>query len=186
MHKNKIVLIGASTGGPGHLRKILTSLPECIDYALVISQHMNSNVIRSFAKQMQENSALKVVLAENKEKVTEGNIYICPVSMEFIEQNNIVYLTDSTQKDIYTPSINILFHSATSLIQKNQLSAILLTGIGDDGAKGLFELYKHGAFCIAESQASAIVYGMPKQAYLLNTNVNVMHLNEIVEYLQNV
>ena len=186
MSKEKIVIIGTSTGGPGHLRKILLSLPQQIDYALVIAQHMNINIVESFAIQMQENSSLSVLLARHKCKIQTGNIYICATSMEFIRLNNQVYLIESEQKDIYFPSVNILFHSATNLLPNLILIAILLTGIGDDGAKGLLDLYSQGAHCIAESKESAVVYGMPKQAYLLNNQLEIMHLEKIVEYLQNV
>ena len=186
MSKEKIVIIGASTGGPGHLRKILLSLPAQIDYALVIAQHMSSNIVESFAMQMQENSSLPVLLAKGKCKVKAGNIYICATSMEFVRLNNQVYLIESKQKDIYSPSVNILFHSAINLFPNITLTAILLTGIGEDGAEGLLDLYVRGAHCIAESQESAIVYGMPKQALALNKQLDIMHLEKIVEYLKNV
>ncbi len=186
MSKDKIVIIGASTGGPGHLRKILLSLPKRIDYALVIAQHMNSNIVESFAMQMQENSSLPVLLAKEKCNVKASNIYICATSMEFVRLNNQIYLIESQQKNIYSPSVNILFHSATNLFPNITLIAILLTGIGEDGAEGLLDLYVRGAYCIAESEESAIVYGMPKQAYVLNKQLDIMHLEKIVEYLQNV
>ena len=186
MYKEKIVLIGASTGGPGHLRKILRSLPYEIDYALVIVQHMNSDVIKSFASQMQENSSLPVRATNGKCKVEKGNVYICTVSMEFFVDMNEVYLVESRQKDIYSPSVNILFHSAVTLLDIFSVYAVLLTGIGDDGASAMLELYNEGAVCIAESKESAIVYGMPKQAYNLNKNIDVMHLCEVIEYLKNV
>ena len=185
MSKEKVVIIGASTGGPGHLRKILLSLPAQIDYALIIAQHMNCNIIKSFATQMQENSSLAVYLAKGKCKIEVGNVYICATSMEFIRLNNQIYLIESKQQDIYSPSINILFHSATNLFPNITLIAILLTGIGEDGAEGLLDLYLKGTHCIAESQESAIVYGMPKKALALNPQLETMHLKKIVEFLQN-
>ncbi len=186
MHKDKIVLIGASTGGPGHLRKILLSLNDNIDYSIVISQHMNSNVVKSFATQMQENCSLPVILAKDKLEIVSGNVYICAASMELTMQKSRVLLVKSNKEDIYSPSINNLFDSAKKLLSDISITAILLTGIGNDGAKGMLELYMHGAYCIAESQESTVVYGMPKQAYILNNQVHVMHLDEIVEYLRNV
>ncbi|MDF1876076.1 chemotaxis protein CheB [Sulfurimonas sp. SAG-AH-194-I05] len=184
MRKNKIVLIGASTGGPGHLRKLLLSLSESMNYSIIISQHMNSNVVASFATQMQENCSLPVILAKDKLKIIQGNIYICAISMELIMQNNALYLVKSNNEDIYSPSVNTLFYSAKNLLSGTSLIAILLTGIGDDGARGMLELYNTGAYCIAESQESAVVYGMPKQAYILNKHLDVMHLHKIIEYLQ--
>lgn len=186
MCKDKVVLIGASTGGPGHLRKILLSLDKGIDYVVIISQHMDSNIVASFVAQMQENCSLEVILAKNKLEIVKGKVYICSVSMELCMQNNVLYLVKSNKKDIYSPSVNTLFYSATQLLSYISLSAILLTGIGDDGAKGMLKLYTCGAHCIAESQESSVVYGMPKQAYMLNNQLEVMHLNEIIEYLHHV
>lgn len=186
MNREKIVLIGASTGGPGHIRKILASLHNEIDYALVIVQHMNCDVIESFASQMQENSSLPVVAISDKCKIEKGSVYICALSMELTKQQGQLYLIKSEQKDIYSPSVNTLFLSATKLLPQFKINAILLTGIGADGAQGLLELYAKGAYCIAESEKSAVVYGMPKQAYLLNKELDVMHLKDIIEYLKHV
>lgn len=182
----KTVLIGASAGGPGHLRKILSSLDKNIKFSIVIAQHMNNNLIPSFVTQMQENCSVPVLLADNKMKIKKGNIYICAHSMEFILQNNQTYLMKSEKEDIYSPSINILFDSAKILLSQTDLTAVLLTGIGDDGARAMLELYKNGVNCIAESEASAIVYGMPKQAYEMNKQLYVMNLYQIVEFIQNV
>lgn len=82
-------------------------------------------------------------------------------------------------ESIYNPNINVLFQSAVNICGFIDVLAILLTGIGDDGAKGLFDLYRAGASCIAESEESAIVYGMPKKAKEINPDVNVMNLSDI-------
>lgn len=181
-----LVLIGASTGGPGHLKKILSDLKPSIKASYIITQHMNENVVGSFVSQLSEVCKLPVLLAKDKQEISPSSVYICSCTLELFLQNNQIYLQKSEQEDIYTPSINILFNSAIHLLPKYVVIPIVLTGIGDDGATAMHNLYKKGALCISESQKSAIVYGMPKQAYKINSEVKVMHLNEIIKFLQNV
>lgn len=181
----KLVLIGASTGGPGHLKKILSSLRNNIDYAIVIAQHMNPSVTYSFAEYLNEISQLPVILADKEIEIKKGNVYICATSMELKSKNNRIYLKKSKQKSIYSPNIDILFLSAINLLSNIEVNAILLTGIGKDGAKGIDALEKNGANCIVESEETAIIYGMPKQAYLLNNKLKKFSLYEIIRALKN-
>lgn len=182
----KIVLIGASTGGPGHLKKIIKSIPNTTKASFIVVQHMNVNIINSFVSELSRNTELSIDSIHTKETIKPASIYVCANTLELNIQNNQLYLDKSTNSDIYTPSINILFLSALKLIEQYKIIAILLTGIGDDGAQSLSNLYEKGVFCIAESQDSAIVYGMPKSAYELNNNVEVMDLNKIIEYIKDV
>ena len=89
-------------------------------------------------------------------------------------------------KTIYTPNVDVLFNSGTQIAKNVNLLAILLTGIGDDGAAGLDKLYKAGAKCIAENEESAIVYGMPKRAKELNQNLKSLNLMMIRKELEEV
>jgi two-component system chemotaxis response regulator CheB len=84
----------------------------------------------------------------------------------------------------YNPSVDHLFYSAVQLVKSHDILAILLTGIGQDGAEGLSALQNAGATCIAESERSAIVFGMPKRAAELNANIKVMHLDSIIDYIK--
>lgn len=182
----KLFLIGASTGGPGHINKIVKTLNEETQSSFVIAQHMNKNLVGSFAQQLKDHTTLDVVLVIQNTKINPATIYVCSSSSEIYNKNGELYLKISSQESLYSPSVNILFQSAMNITQDNEIVAILLTGIGDDGAQGILTLYKKGAFCIAESEESAIVYGMPKQAYVLNPNIAQMNLNKIVRYLKNV
>ena len=181
-----IVLIGASTGGPGHLKKILSSLKGDTKASFVIAQHMNKDVMESFVSQLSESSKLPVVLVKNNKKISQSYVYICSNSLKFSIKNFNIYLDETTLEDIYTPSINILFDSACKLLPKYKIISILLTGIGDDGAASMHSLYKNGAYCISECQKSAIVFGMPKQAYIANNEISVMCLNQIIKFLKDV
>ncbi|MDF1882444.1 chemotaxis protein CheB [Sulfurimonas sp. SAG-AH-194-C21] len=181
-----LVLIGASTGGPGHLKKILSSLTKESKAIFIIVQHMNASVMESFSSQLREHSMLSVSLVTGREELLASTVYVCAHTLELSIEHGRIYLNQSTKEAIYTPSINILFHSALELLPKKKVIPILLTGIGDDGAEGTYQLHQKGAYCIAESEESAIVYGMPKKAYEINKEIKVMHLNKIIKFLQNV
>ncbi len=181
-----LVLIGASTGGPGHLKKILSDLKPSTKASYIIVQHMNENVVGSFVSELSKSCNIPVLLAKDKQIISPSSVYVCSYTLEFFLQKGQIYLQKSKKEAIYTPSINILFNSAVHLLPKYAVVPIVLTGIGDDGATAMHSLYKKGALCISESQKSAIVYGMPKQVYKINSEVKVMHLDEIIKFLQNV
>lgn len=180
MFKNKLVLIGASTGGPGHLKKLLSNV-VIGDSAVIIAQHMDSIFIPSFCNQLAKECNIQAICIENKTQI-ENRFYVCKDNTE-VSKNLIL----NTRKDIkmpYSPNINMLFNSAVNLCKDIQIMAILLTGIGDDGADGLLKLYENGAKCIAENEESAIVFGMPKRAKEINENLKTMNLTDIKKELE--
>ena len=157
-----IVLIGSSTGGPNQLKFLLND----IDFAgscAVIAQHMSANFIPSFVRQFNQEAKAEVVLAADKEHLAHNKIYICPQNM--ILEGSL--------------NINLLFNSALPYAHSNNFLAILLTGMGDDGAKAMFELYKLGVKCICENETDCVVYGMPKKAQELNPRLRALSLAEI-------
>ena len=85
----------------------------------------------------------------------------------------------------FKPNVDLLFHSAVPLVKTNKILAVILTGMGDDGAKGLFELYKEGVKCLCENEADSIVYGMPKKAKDINPKLRPMSLKEIKQEILN-
>ena len=183
--KQKIVLIGASTGGPGHLKKILSVISSSYNGAIVIAQHMNATFIPSFINQFQNELHLPVHAVDQKMSLKNSNVYICP-------QNCCLKRGDFSPKiepidegeTPYNPSIDSLFSSSVECIKDAEILAVLLTGIGHDGANGLSELQKHGARCIAESEKSAIVYGMPKRAVEINPHIVSMDLDDIIQTIK--
>ncbi|WP_434656817.1 chemotaxis protein CheB [Sulfurimonas sp. NW9] len=183
---HKLVLIGASTGGPGHIKKIVQKLDKNTKASFVIAQHMNSNVMESFTTELSSISKLPLHLVEDKTKIEPSSIYICKTSSKFSIQSDSIYLDSLDKETLYTPSIDALFESALGCLPQYGVTAVILTGIGDDGSKGMDLLYKKGALCIAESSESAKVYGMPKAAYEQNQNIEIMHIDNIAKYLQNV
>jgi len=183
--KEKLILIGASTGGPGHLKKIFSGLKSSFSTPVVIAQHMNSVFITSFVKQFDEELPFDFFLADSRHDVGSCTIHICATHCELNKRERCLKLESVSGVDShYNPSIDHLFYSAVKLCKEYDILAILLTGIGQDGASGLSELKNHGATCIAESKESAVVFGMPKKAAELNSNIKVMSLDKIIEYIK--
>lgn len=176
--KQKLVLIGASTGGPGHLKKLFKNL-DINGASIVIAQHMSLMFIPSFINQFNKECSAQVLRLEGKMQL-KNNIYICEKNSEILPTQPLSAAVCAPSKETtYNPNVNLLFESAVKACKFCDVMAILLTGIGDDGAKGLNELYKAGATCIAESESSAIVYGMPKRAKEINSNLKTLPINEI-------
>ncbi|ACZ11867.1 CheB methylesterase domain-containing protein [Sulfurospirillum deleyianum] len=183
--KPKIVLIGASTGGPGHLKKILAAIPESFHATIIIAQHMNSMFIPSFITQFQNELPFLVHGVDKKMSLQPSSIYICPQNCHLLRGEVSPKIEPIIEGDTpYNPSIDTLFLSSLSCLHDADILAVLLTGIGHDGANGLSELQKHGAKCIAESEESAIVYGMPKRAVEINPNITSMPLHQIIDAIK--
>ena len=169
--KQKLVLVGASTGGPGHLKKLFKGL-ELKGASIIVAQHMSLMFIPSFIAQFDKECTAEVVML--------SAIYICEKNSEIISASPLTAGICSPMKETtYNPNVDVLFHSGVQACEFADVMAILLTGIGDDGAKGLNELYKAGAKCVAESEESAIVYGMPKRAKEINANLKSLPIGGI-------
>lgn len=182
LEPKRIVLIGSSTGGPGHLQKILSTLP--LDYCatIIIAQHLAKDFIPSFIKQLSQVSQLEVLAAQNNNKILSGKVYVCSDATQFQhEQNDLQFKINSTVNTRYNPDIDHLFLSAAVHLVNYKIMSIILTGIGDDGSKGIKELAVNGAMCIAESESSAVVYGMPFQAKRKVDKIIVEPLDAIIQ-----
>ena len=183
--KQKIVLIGASTGGPGHLKKILSELQSSFRGSIIIAQHMNSAFIPSFIGQFQHELPLNVFSIDHSIELKPSSVYFCPGNCRLEKRNfSLNVEPDREEKTPYNPSVDTLFHSALPFSMEADILAVLLTGIGNDGALGLSELQKKGARCIAESEQSAIVYGMPKRAMEINPLITSLPLDKIITAIQ--
>lgn len=183
--KQKFILIGASTGGPGHIKKILSSLNSDFDIPIIIAQHMNEVFIKSFVKQFDDELPFDCFLADSEDIIEKSTVHICAKHCSVSERYGKLRLESCSDiVSSYNPSVDCLFNSAIKLSKQYEILAILLTGIGQDGAVGLSELEKAGAICIAESKESAIVYGMPKKAAEMNSEIKVMSLDNIIEFIK--
>ena len=183
--KPKIVLIGASTGGSGHLKKILSAITPSFRGAIVIAQHMNATFIPSFISQFQNELPLPVHAVDQRLNITPSHVYICPQNCHIRKGDFTSRIEPIEEGETpYNPSIDSLFSSSVECLRDSEILAVLLTGIGHDGANGLSELQKHGAKCIAESEQTAIVYGMPKRAVEINPNIVSLPLDDIIKAIK--
>ncbi len=166
----KVVLIGSSTGGPGLIEQICSSLPSNYKYPVCIVQHMPAQFTAAFAQRLNRASTLEVHESSQGMELLPGNIYVARggVHMNFAKKTSgkIVIREDKNKGDnFFQPSVNDMMTSALDLFKANNLVGVILTGIGDDGADSMVNLKKGGAYTLGESEDSATVYGMPKEAY---------------------
>ncbi|NOR57301.1 MAG: chemotaxis-specific protein-glutamate methyltransferase CheB [Sulfurimonas sp.] len=166
----KVVLIGSSTGGPGLIEQICSSLPQNYKHPVCIVQHMPEQFTKTFAARLDRSCVLNVLESANNMELLPGNIYVARggVHMNFAKKTSgkIVIKEDKNKGDnFFQPSANDMMNSALDIFDPKNIIGVILTGIGDDGADAMVELKKAGAYTLGESEESATVYGMPKEAY---------------------
>lgn len=183
---DRLVLIGASTGGPVHIEKILSSLPANFQAAIIIAQHMNDAFVPSFIKRLHEHVPMGVHALGEGIKVQAGSVYIATgrVDIGLIETDHLYCRCVSPVADHYNPDIDYLFNAFAPYVPDIATMAIILTGIGADGTNGCMALSKKGVCCIAESESSAIVYGMPQRAKEMVEGILVQSLEKIIESIR--
>lgn len=162
----KIVVVGASTGGTKALAQLVSALPADAP-AMLIAQHMPEVFTNSFAQRLDAMSALAVKEAAEGERILPGHAYIAPGGMHLrVAKRGSNYVTaigDDAPVNRHRPSVDALFLSAAASIGKNAIG-VIMTGMGSDGAAGIRALHDAGAATIAQSEASCVVFGMPKSA----------------------
>jgi two-component system chemotaxis response regulator CheB len=162
----ELVCIGASTGGPQAIQAILTALPKNFPAPIVVVQHMPLGFTRLFADRLDSLKHLKVKEAEHGERFLPGHVYIAKAGHHLTIGRDVHGLyADLTAPKIgqHIPSVNVLFESAAQACGKHAIG-VILTGMGQDGAYGAVLLHKTGAYMIAESEETCVVFGMPKAA----------------------
>lgn len=177
---DRVILIGASTGGPSQIEGIIKALPKLRHTAIIIAQHMALDFIPSFVKRLSQNSQNKIQITTNSLRLEAGNIYICQ-GLSSIHSGNFgleFHLTSSKEYK-YNPDINSIFSSFASFVKSYRTLGIILTGIGDDGVSGCKELSLMGARTITQSHESAIVDGMPLRARESIEAIEVYDINGI-------
>ena len=161
----KLVMIGASTGGTEAIRQVLEPLPPNSP-AIMITQHMPAGFSRSFVQRLDSLCAVQVHEAEDGQRVLPGHVYLAPGGVAHMTvarsgANYIVKLVDSEPVNRHRPSVDVLFHSAAEVAGRNAIG-VLLTGMGKDGAQGMLAMKEAGAITFAQDEASCVVFGMPR------------------------
>lgn len=176
-----LVAIGSSTGGPPALQQLFESTP-LLPLPFVVAQHMPALFTRMFAERVDRLSAYRVKEAEDGETLQPGTVYIAPggyqseVSRSFDELR--IRILDRKPTDLYAPSVNRLFETASDACG-SRLLAVVLTGMGDDGAQGIRKIFERGGQTIAESPSTAIIFGMPGEAIKTGSVREVLPLPQI-------
>ena len=162
----KVVVVGASTGGTEALRVLLTSLPGDAP-GIVIVQHMPENFTAAFAKRLNEICEMTVHEASNNDSVVRGTALIAPGNRHtLLKRSGARYYVEVKEGPLvsrHRPSVDVLFRSASRYAGSNAIG-VIMTGMGDDGARGMAELKEAGAFNLAQNEDSCVVYGMPAEA----------------------
>ncbi len=178
---DKIIAIGTSTGGTQALESVLTQLPATT-LGIVIVQHMPEKFTAMFAQRLNSLCALEVREAQNGDRVIPGRALIAPGGRHMMLKRNgaqyVVEVVDGPVVNRHKPSVDVLFRSVAKFAGANALG-VIMTGMGDDGARGLKEMHDAGAKTIAQDEASCVVFGMPKEAIKLGGADQVMSLEQI-------
>ncbi len=177
----QIVAIGTSTGGTQALEVVLTALPR-ICAGIVIVQHMPEMFTEAFAQRLNSLCQIEVLEAKNNDRVIPGRALIAPGGKHMMLKRSgaqyHVEVIDGPLVNRHRPSVDVLFRSVAKFAGKNALG-IIMTGMGDDGARGLREMRDAGAYTIGENEDTCVVYGMPKEAMKLGAVCEEMPLQQI-------
>lgn len=168
--RKKIIIIGTSTGGPRALQTVMTELPKSIDAPILIVQHMPAGFTKSLAERLNSLCEIDVKEAEDGELIQMGTAYIAPggyhLKVKKVGKGLAIALDQSELRNGHRPSVDVMFESVSEIDDLCKI-AVIMTGMGSDGANGLIHLKENGlgqVKAIAESQETSIVFGMPKAA----------------------
>lgn len=181
----KLIFIGASTGGTEATKEVLTALPADAP-GVVITQHMPPGFTRNYAARLDGLCKIRVKEAVDGERVLPGHAYIAPggfhLSVERSGANYIARVQDGEPVNRHKPSVEVLFKSAARVAGPNAIG-IMLTGMGADGAKAMREMRDAGAYCVAQDEATCVVFGMPREAIAAGAVQVVLPLPKIAQHV---
>jgi two-component system chemotaxis response regulator CheB len=179
---NKVIAIGASTGGTQAIQEVITRFPANAP-GTVIVQHMPEHFTKSFADRLNDLCAIEVREAGNNDSVIPGVALIAPGNYHMLLRRSgaryYVEIKSGPQVCRQRPSVEVLFKSVAKYAGANAVGAIL-TGMGSDGAAGLLEMRNAGAYTVAQDEKTSVVYGMPKEAARCGGACDVLPLDQVV------
>jgi len=182
----KLIAIGASTGGTEAIREVVSRL-NADSPGLLITQHMPPGFTRSFAARLDGLCKMTVSEAQNGERVLPGHAYIAPgdrhMKLALSGANYVIELDDGPAVNRHRPSVDVLFASVAAVAGQNALG-VMLTGMGRDGAAAMLEMKRAGSFNLAQDEATCVVFGMPKEAIAAGAVDEVLPVTQIAHRLQ--
>lgn len=178
---DRVVIIGASTGGPQALFNIFRTIPPDFPSPVLVVQHMPKEFTKSFAERLNSVCGIRVKEAENGDEIIQGRALVAPggYHMEVLSNGYRVRLKSTPPVNFVRPSVDVTMISAASAF-KNSCIGVLLTGMGRDGADGMSKIVKVGGVTIAEDQSTSVVYGMPRAAVEIGAATKILPLDKIV------
>lgn len=177
--KRQIVVVGASTGGPGALKTFLKSLPATFPLPIVIVQHMSVGFLKGLIKWLQSECALSIVTASEGQRIQPRTVYFAPDGCHLeLRRRQIFSFNYNPPVNYVRPSVNVLFESVAQTYRAATIG-ILLTGMGEDGAIGLKKIHDHGGLTIVQDENSSVIYGMPKAAVELGAVDHILPIEQI-------
>ncbi len=182
---DRLIVVGASTGGTEAVRALLTRLPADAPPVLV-AQHMPEYFTRLFAERLNGLCQIRVQESANDQVVQPGNAYIAPGGQHLRVQRTggkesfVLRLSSDDAVNLHRPSVDVLFDSAASALGSRAIG-VILTGMGKDGAAGLLRMKRAGAYTIAQDEASSVVFGMPREAIALGAVDEVVPIQSMAE-----
>ncbi len=185
--RTSVAVIGSSTGGPAALMQTFGAFSKTPPCAFLVTQHMPAGFTRGFADRLNRLTSFDVKEAEGGEVPRAGQVLLAPggqhLELETVKGQIVTRVVPATEGDKYVPSVNRLFESAAKQYGSNLL-AVILTGMGDDGREGARAVKECGGNVIAESEETAVIFGMPQQAILAGAVDEVLPLHEIPKAIQ--
>ncbi|MEO9871843.1 chemotaxis-specific protein-glutamate methyltransferase CheB [Ekhidna sp.] len=184
--KYDLIAIGASTGGPTAIERVITMLPADFNIPVIICQHMPQAFIPPFVQRLNALTELNVVAATEGDQPMPGRVMFCPGHSNLIfrasKKTGVIDFTDEKYKEYNNPSINAMMLSAAE-VYKKRMVGVILTGMGKDGVEGLKAIKLAGGFTIAQDKESSVIYGMPKAAHEAGAVDITLDIKEIGKYL---
>ena len=179
----RIIAIGASTGGPPVLQKILSALPADLPVPVLIVQHISPGFADGLVEWLRTTSSLQIHLASSGARALPGNVYVAPDGFHLgVESDGRMRLTQDSPENGHRPSVAFLFRSVARAFGGKAMG-VLLTGMGKDGAEELKQMKDAGAITIAQDKASSVVHGMPGEAIQLGAATFVIHADRLAGLL---
>jgi two-component system, chemotaxis family, protein-glutamate methylesterase/glutaminase len=181
------IIIGASTGGPTAIEKVITRLPANLVVPVIVAQHMPANFVPSFASRLDTLTPLSVTVGRKDEVVEKGRIVIAPGGRNMVLRRNVVGdvvidFTTKRFKEYNFPSINALMLSGAEVYGRRCIG-VVLTGMGKDGSEGMHAIFQAGGYTIAQNKESCVVFGMPREVIETGNARQVVPLDEIGGFL---